>query len=180
MRKIYTILPFFLLLLISCSMESINENMDKDGENGFNFIESKQERNKLKGRNGNSYVYTISEQSFAGFGSETTIEVQKGKVISRFYEAYEISENDESTTIILSYWETSKKELGSHSEGAPAVTMDDLYKTCISQYLIADPNANEVYFETNGQGVMTMCGFVPYGCQDDCYRGIMLSHFAWK
>lgn len=182
MEKTYFIftLPLFLILFTSCSMESVRENVDKEGENGFNFRESKLQWEKLKKLNGNSYSYGILEQSFAGNGSETTIVVKKGKVTSRFYEAFEIDQNDGTKTILYSYVEESKKELGSHPEGALPVTMDELYRSCISQYLIADPDSNEVHFETNEDGVMMLCGFVPYGCQDDCYRGFSLSHFEWR
>jgi hypothetical protein len=26
---------------------------------------------------------------------------------------------------------------------------------------------------------MTRCGFVPYGCSDDCYQGISIDSFEW-
>ena len=133
----------------------------------------------MKAENGNSYFYVFLEQSFAGFGSETKITVNRGKVISRHYEAFEISEEDGVKTITFSYAEEFKKDLGKHPDGAEPVTMDQLYRSCVAQYLIADPDANEVYFDTNEEGVMMLCGFVPIGCQDDCYKGITLSEFSW-
>lgn len=172
--------PFLLFIFLSCSMESVRENVDKEGEHGYNFRESKHQWDRLKARNGNSYLYVFLEQSFAGFGSETTIEVERGKVIARHFVAFEISDNDGSRTVLYTYSETLRHELGTHPEGAPPRTMDELYRSCVAQYLIADPDANDVYFETNEQGVMMLCGFVPHDCQDDCYRGIRLSHFEWK
>lgn len=182
MEKIYTILmlPLFLFLMFSCSMDALQENIQIEGEHGYNFRESKAAWDELKRKNGNSYEYTILEQSWTGTGSETTIDVEKGRVIGRYYLAFEISDEDGSKEITDSYEETSKKEIGSHSLGAPPHTIDDLYKTCISEYLIVDPDSNEVYFETNEEGVMILCGFVPIGCQDDCYRGIRISAFSWK
>lgn len=176
---IYWTLPFVFILFISCSIESVRTNVDKEGEHGFSFRESKHQWDKLKAKNGNSYTYTFLEQSFTGAGSETTIEVQKGKVVARHFEAFEILD-DGSRVVLYTYQETSNKELGTHPEGTAVLTMDELYRTCISQYLIADPEANEIYFETNEQGVMMFCGYVPYGCHDDCYIGISLSHFSWK
>ena len=128
MKKNYTslILPLISLLLISCSVESVRENVTKEGEYGFNFKESKHEWDKMKAKNGNSYFYVFLEQSFAGFGNETKITVNKGKVISRHYNAFEISEEDGSKTIISSYSEESRKDLGKHPEGAPPVNMDQL------------------------------------------------------
>lgn len=181
MKKTYTtlIFPLISLLLISCSVETVRENANIEGEYGFNFKESKHEWDKLKTRNGNSYFYVFLEQSFAGFGSETKITVNRGKVVSRHYEAFEISEEDGSKIITFSYAEESKKDLGKHAEGALPLTMDELYRSCIARYLIADPYTNEVFFETNEEGVMILCGFVPNGCQDDCYRGITISEFSW-
>lgn len=182
MEKIYlaTFLPFTFVLLFSCSMDALQENLAIEGEYGYDFKESKLEWEKLKKKNGNSYEYTILEQSWTGAGSETTIDVDKGRIIGRFYEAFQISDEDGSKTVTDSYEETSKKEIGSHSLGAPPHTIDDLYKSCISEFLIADPDANEVYFETNAEGIMMLCGYVPHGCQDDCYRGIRISRFSWK
>lgn len=182
MEKIYlfALLPFTLFLMFSCSVETLQENLTIEGEHGYNFRESKAEWDVLKKKNGNSYSYTILEQSWTGAGSETTIIVEKGKVVSRNYIAFVISDEDGHKEITDSYEEKSRKEIGKHSSGAPPHTMDDLYKTCISQYLVVDPDANQVYFETNVEGVMMLCGFVPAGCHDDCYRGIRISHFSWR
>lgn len=180
MEKIYTLvfLPFFLLV-ISCSLDSIGEHFE-DTERNLEFRESRAEWRKLKKKNGNSYEYTILEESWTGVGSETTIHVQKGKVIGRYYVAFIISEEDGSKEITETYEETSRKEIGNHAAGAPPYTMDDLYRTCLTDYLRLDDDTNVIYFETNEEGVMNLCGFVPVGCQDDCFRGIRISSFSWK
>lgn len=180
MEKMYTLIVLpFVLFFFSCSMDAIQENLTIEGEYGYDFRESKAAWDDLKKENGNSYKYTILEQSWIGTGSETTMEVLKGRVVARYYVAFEISDEDGTKTITDSYEETSMKELGRHSLGAPPFTMDELYRTCISKYLVADPDANEVFFETNEEGIMMLCGFVPLGCQDDCYRGISISFFSW-
>ena len=158
----------------------MQEKLSVEGEHGFNFQESKSAWKKLKKEHGNSYVYTVLEQSWTGHGSETTIEVEKGKVKGRSYIAFTISDEDGSRSITDRYEERSRREIGSHSLGAPPYTIDDLYSTCISKYLTVDHKANEVFFETNEEGVLMLCGFVPVGCQDDCYRGIRISSFSWK
>ena len=28
-------------------------------------------------------------------------------------------------------------------------------------------------------GIISLCGFVPKGCQDDCFRGIKIKSFEW-
>ena len=180
MEKNYTyiMIPFIFLLIFSCSVEAVRENLMIEGEHGFNFRESKSQWDELKKRHGNSYEYSLEEQSWIGVGSETTIKVEDGIVVSRYYKAYTISDNGEKT-IIDSYREESKKEIGSHEAGAPPLTIDDLYKSCLSGYLIADPDQNTVYFETTEEGVIALCGYVPVGCVDDCFRGFKISHFSW-
>ena len=182
MEKNYNLimLPFILFLVFSCSMESVRENLLIEGEHGFNFTESKSQWDELKKRNGNSYEYTLLEQSWTGVGSETTITVEKGKVVGRDFVAFVISEEDGTKEITDTYKEESKKEIGTHSLGAPPQSIDDLYKTCVSEYLIADPDSNTVYFDTNEEGIIALCGYVPVGCGDDCFKGIVISHFAWK
>ena len=182
MEKNYTLmtLPFILFLVLSCSIESVRENLLIEGEHGFNFRESKSQWDELKKRNGNSYNYTMVEQSWTGVGSETTIHVEKGKVVARYFIAFIISEEDGTKEITDTYSEESKKDLGKHSLGAPPYSIDDLYKTCVSKFLIADPDYNTVYFDTNEEGVIALCGYVPVDCGDDCFKGLVISHFAWK
>jgi hypothetical protein len=69
--------------------------------------------------------------------------------------------------------------LGSHDKGVSLLTIDDLYKSCASKYLIADSKNNTLYFDTELNGLMTLCGFVPNGCQDDCYQGVKINSFKW-
>lgn len=181
MEKLYILmLPLTFLLFYSCSVDAMQEKLSVEGEHGFDFRESKSAWKALKKKHGDSYVYTVLEQSWTGHGSETTIEVERGKVNSRYYVAFEISEEDGTKSITDRYEETSRQEIGSHSLGAPPYTIDKLYSTCLSKYLTVDHQANEVFFETNEEGVMMLCGFVPVGCQDDCYRGIRISFFSWK
>lgn len=182
MEKLYPIfvIPITFMLFFSCSVEAMQDKLSVEGEHGYDFKESKAAWRNLKKENGNSYVYVVLEQSYTGQGSETIIEVEKGKVTSRKYNSFVISDEDGTKSITDSYEETSKKEIGSHTLGAPPYTIDDLYRTCLSKYLTVDHEANRVFFETNEEGVIMLCGYVPIGCQDDCFRGIRISEFHWK
>ena len=181
MEKNYDLLMllFLLLTFFSCSIEAVRENLLLEGEYGYNFRESKSQWDKLKREHGNSYEYTLMEQSWTGHGSETTMKVENGKVVARYFEAFIISDEDGSKKITDSYREESKKEIGSHEEGAPPLSIDDLYKTCLAEYLIFDPGANMVYFETTKDGIIALCGYVPTGCADDCFQGLKISYFSW-
>ena len=124
MEKYYTflLLPLIFFLFYSCSIDTMQEKLSVEGEHGFNFQESKSAWKKLKKEHGNSYVYTVLEQSWTGHGSETTIEVEKGKVKGRSYIAFTISDEDGSRSITDRYEERSRREIGSHSLGAPPYT----------------------------------------------------------
>lgn len=182
MKTFYSFLFIFsatIFAFSSCSADSPLPNMLVSGENGYNYSQSKRAWVKLKKEHGNSYTYTVLELSWTGAGSTTTLEVIKGKIASRSYESYLVSDNDGTKEIIFTYSETGE-EIGVHPEGAPASTIDELYKTCISRYLVVHPGANYVYFDTNEEGVMTLCGYVPKGCADDCFKGIHIVDFRWK
>lgn len=165
-------------LLLACSPDLYAPNLLVTGDNGFNYMQSEKEWKKLKITHQNSYSYTVSEQSFSGNGTETTISVLKGIVVSRAFEAFLISENDGSKEILETYSET-EEDLGSHSEGAPPVTLDVLYEDCGTHYLMVDPETNTIYFDTNEEGVISLCGHVPDLCGDDCFVGFSITKFNW-
>ncbi|WP_423818695.1 hypothetical protein V5739_14110 [Salinimicrobium sp. TIG7-5_MAKvit] len=181
MKKLYLIFVLSVTFVLnSCSVDTMQNRLDVEGEHGYDFRESRAAWKDLKREQGNSYTYTILVQSWTGYGSETTIKVEGGKVKKRYYVAFIISEEDGSRTVTETYEENTKKELGSHAVGAPAYTIDHLYTTCLSKYLTVDHETNKVFFDTNDDGVMMLCGYMPAGCQDDCFRGIKISEFNWK
>ncbi len=140
------------------------------------FNESLNKWEKLKAENGDSYTYQTQFVSWTGFRATTTLTIEEGKVVSRSYR--ETNSNQEVT---FSYIETSAKDnLGSHKyRGASVLTIDDLYKNCIDQYLVVDESNNSIYFETDDNGLMTLCGYVPNNCMDDCFMGVRVSSFDW-
>lgn len=176
--KIKISLLSFSLFLLACSPDLYAPNLRVTGENGYNYLQSEKEWKNLKSSHENSYSYSIGEQSVSGFGSETTITVIDGHVVSRKYEAFLMSENDGSKEITETYSET-EDDLGSHSEGAPPVILDELYEDCGTEYLMVDPETNTIYFDTNEEGVISLCGHVPELCGDDCFVGFRLTKFEW-
>ncbi|GAB2770700.1 hypothetical protein [Salinimicrobium soli] len=159
-------------------MDALRENLIVTGESGYNFTESSKLWLKLKARHKDTYQYSILEISVTNLGGETTISVEKGKVLTRSYEQFMISEEDGSRTVLFSFTE-DQNSLGSNSEGAPPKTIDELYETCLRDYMSIDPDRNTIYFDTNKQGVISLCGYVPDLCQDDCFVGFEMSHFSW-
>jgi hypothetical protein len=164
-------------VLISCKKDD-NALTTLKGRNGVPYKESLAIWNELKKNNGNSYQYITSMGSWTGYGSETTLKVENGVVTSRVYTAFKIDGSNGQKEILDTYTETIA-ELGSHNKGAAPLTIDDLYNSCAGEYLKVDRENNTLYFEAELDGVMTLCGFVPNGCMDDCFRGVRINSFTW-
>lgn len=173
-----TVLVVLTLQNYSCSREIFIPNLLITGENGYNFFQSQKEWMKLKKRHRESYQFTVYEQSYAGFGSETTIMVMNGEVVSREYQSFSMDENDGTKEVIDHYYE-GKEQLGMHSEGWEPVDLDEMYHDCGSEYLRVDPDSHTLYFDTNEEGVISLCGNVPDLCADDCFNGFTISKFEW-
>ena len=68
-----------------------------------------------------SYRYTVSTYSFTGERNTTEITVRRGKVVGRSYTLFFLNE------FVLVEWVETEKNLNTHLEGAPALTIDQLY-----------------------------------------------------
>ena len=176
---------FLLLIFVVILMACEKSNDDKlsvlstlKGENGFTYNESLKQWTELKDINGNSYIYQTTFVSWTGFGSITELTIEEGVVTSRVYQEFKTNETNGQREIIDTYTET-KTNLGSHDKGAYSLTIDDLYNSCASEYLTVDKENNTLYFETEIDGLMSLCGFVPEGCMDDCFRGVKINSFKW-
>jgi hypothetical protein len=54
------------------------------------------------------------------------------------------------------------------------MTLDEIYDRAKSDWLRKRSNA-QTYFEANNNGLISSCGYVEEGCQDDCFRGITIA-----
>jgi len=177
---------FLGLILIFTSFEKKDDSNETElsiltlikGQNGLSYNESLNKWTYLKKINGESYTYQTTFLSWAGFGSTTQLKIAEGKVIARIYKEFSTDEQTGQRKITDSYSEV-EETLGSHEKGASPMTIDELYNSCASDYLIVDKENNTLYFETNINGLMTLCGFVPNGCADDCFQGISIDSFEW-
>lgn len=189
MRKIFFI-PLLVLLIIGCGTNKNNSQNEKEisiestyeNKNAISlqsFESSIEKWNKLKKEHNNSYTYTIGFSSFTGYRNTTVITVKEGEVIERvFYEVHPINEPDQEVTNRPTFKE-DKTNLNTHSEGSPAVTIDKLYKDCSEKYLTVDKNANTIIFRVDEIGILSVCGYNPNGCADDCFRGISIGEIKW-
>lgn len=171
----------FTLTIFSCKKDNTNGLSiltTLTGESGLTYNQSQASWLELKNQNGNSYLYQTTFTSWTGFGSTTELKVINGEVVSRIYQEYTIDGGTGNKEITDSYTETSA-DLGTHTQGAAPLTIDELYESCAADYLTVDENDNTIYFETEGGGLMTLCGFVPNNCADDCFEGIRITAFEW-
>ena len=181
--KTNKLLPLlFLVFTLSCKeddSEDVSVQTSLKGDSKLSYNQSLSKWNELKKVNGNSYVYEIAFYSWVGFSNTTELKIEDGIVTSRTYKEYKQNQTNGKRELIASYTET-KADLGSHEQGAKPLTIDELYDTCASDYLIVDKTKNTLYFETdNVNGIMTTCGFVPKYCADDCFNGIRITSFNW-
>jgi len=174
------ILFLFCITPLSCST-SDNDRGEITGESGISYSDSKKMWKELKAQNDETYSYTVSFISWSGFCSRTTITVKDGLVSNREYLYFEqvLNEESELEEVEIESYTEAGEEIGSHSDGFDPLLIDELYETCISEYLIVNTGENDVYFNTNESGIISNCGFVEKGCVDDCFIGFRISEFQW-
>ncbi len=166
----------FCIFLISCSENEETRGTEVTSSSNFSFDQSLDAWKKLKTTHGNSYSYATQTISWTGFETSTTIKIINNVIVSRTYK--ESRRDGADVTITDSYLENTS-QLGTHSKGAPLYTIDELYNTCLSDYLSVDSTANTLTFATTENGILTGCGYTPIGCADDCYHGFSIRTFDW-
>ncbi len=163
MKTIFSIL-FLSLIVISCKKS--------ESEVTSRFNESLKRFNEFKQQTGNNYSYTVTISSWTGFSSSTKITVLNGIVSSREYTA---ATRNDTSLVQLASWKETFVNLNSHQEGAQTLTLVQVYEKAKNEWLTANKKHNDIYFETKNNGMISLCGYVPDGCQDDCFFGIRIS-----
>lgn len=167
MKTVCTLIIFlFALAFASCKKETISHAGD--------YNSSYQAWAAFKDSSHNSYRYMVTDGSWTGYGTETLITVREGKVVGRSFVSKQIDRNGTAVvTTILEEWTESEDQLSTHDKGADPVTLDKIYEKAQQDWLQKRENAS-IYFETRNNGMISLCGYVPDGCQDDCLRGITI------
>lgn len=119
----------------------------------------------MKGQSGGIYRYRRASVSWTGHRSESWIWVRGGKVVRRTYNSSALDGAGKEVPV-LSYDE-SGGEVGGHSAGYPAVTLDSLYRTC-REALKADSTTHRLHFSLDRDYILSVCGSVHRFCIDDC------------
>ncbi|WP_199158518.1 hypothetical protein [Pedobacter nototheniae] len=121
----------------------------------------------------NSYRYQVNTNSWTGYSTETTITVQNGAIVKRAYVAKAIDPKTHAI-VVVKEWIEDKTSLNTHQDGALTRTLDDIYDEAKSNWLIKRKDA-KTSFEAKNNGMISSCGYVENGCQDDCFNGIYIS-----
>jgi len=116
----------------------------------------------------------VTQGSVFGSASQTTITVSNGKVTQRHF-TYTSTTGMANVPATKLEWTENGTEINSHSSGAAALTLDEIYDNARSQWLIKRENA-KAYLETNNNGLISSCGYVEDGCMDDCFIGIQIAY----
>lgn len=189
MNKLFYFL-LFTLLIFSCKKDELEYQND--------FEKSYKAFQKLKNESNNSYRYkTTAHSSYDGIRKEYTFEIVKGVLIKRSFMFNEIGnikrpetgwteELAKSAFKAIDYteeaiahlihnleWSENEEELGTKEPPYNLWTLEQVYEKAKEEWLIKRSNV-QIYFETKNNGLISYAGYVPTGCQDDCFRGISI------
>jgi hypothetical protein len=158
-RNTYLLLIFVAAIFAACKKDKIESS--NAFEKSFNVWTD------FKSASNNSYSYTTATVSWTGYTTETTIYVLNGQVVGRSYVA-KGRKDDLSTLVVLEQWEEDVNSLDTHNNGSPLLTLDEIYEMAKNDLLLKRSDAS-TSFEA---------GYVPEGCQDDCFVGIKIKSIS--
>lgn len=163
------IIPFILLL--SCCFATSCESVEFEDE----YQQSYNIWLGFKKSSANSYMYVVKGASWSGVAWETTITVSDGTVIKREFNYVRFNPEFEN----LEGWIEDKDNIGSHqnTSAAAPLTLDEVYKKSKNEWL-SKRKGFTTYFETENNGMISLCGYVEDNCADDCFIGISISSIA--
>lgn len=109
---------------------------------------------------GGDYTLTYRWSSYVGFGHTTTITVKGNQVVERKFEEFSapkpVKPGEEAPKPTPKWVETGK-EIGTHKEGAPAVTLDELYKQAATMLSAEVPANNRRLVGYSKDGLLNYC-----------------------
>ncbi|MEX8546990.1 MAG: hypothetical protein V5804_05250 [Mucilaginibacter sp.] len=167
MKNLYAIIILAVTIFFSgCKKDAVNSDYDRSYSAWSNF----------KNSSNNSYSYTEYSGSIFGGYHETKITVKSGTVTSREFLSGVYKPNSNVLTITKT-WIENAGSLNTHgNEGFDLLTLDQVYDKAKTVWLKADKKQNDIYFENKNNGLISSAGFVPKGCQDDCFNGVSIKN----
>lgn len=167
MNRNYYLLIVLLIASILTSCKKSEIEYENDFEKSYKAWQT------FKTSSNDSYRYQVSFSSWTGYSGETTITVNKGKVVKRSYIGKSIKQPS-NEVVINEEWTEEENSLNTHQNGDAALTLDQIYEKAKTVWLVKNKNA-EISLETKNNGMISACGFVPDNCADDCFTGIKIT-----
>lgn len=161
MRNLSLIILVVALGLSACKKDEVFTGYDESYSAWQSFKKS----------SSNSYSYVTYNGSWTGLYAESKITVQNGKVIARDFLQGHYLQNT-ATLIVDTTWAENAATLNTHEYGFEALTLDQVYTKAKTEWLNVSKEDNYISFEAANNGIVSSAGFVPKGCQDDCFNGI--------
>ncbi|WP_316803674.1 hypothetical protein [Pedobacter nototheniae] len=161
----FFVLLFTVIFLNACKKDQIVYKSD--------YAKSYQTWLDFKAATNNSYWYQVGTYSWTGYSTETTITVQNGVVTKRAYVSKAVDQKTHAIVVLIE-WTEDKTSLNTHQDGATIRTLDEIYLEAKNNWLLKRKDA-ETSFEAKNNGMISSCGYVENGCQDDCFTGISIS-----
>lgn len=155
-------------IISSCSADDdfdYQEEFEKSQKNWIDFKETTDD----------SYKYIVSFESWTGTSWETTIHVSNGIVTQRFFKYTATEGLSEDISEEELEWIENEDEIGTHTNGAEPITMDEVYNKAEKDWLIKS-KSTQTYFETENNGMISTCGYNKENCIDDCFIGIHITN----
>jgi len=120
-------------------------------------------------------AYHYSTTSYGPLGVpmyKTTVAIANDQPAARAVERWE-------NGAVTDQWVETGAQIGTHAEGAPALTMEQLYDDCRTKILSGASGSYDVVFETAASGALTQCTAMrAKDCVDDCSAGVVVMDFA--
>lgn len=133
---------------------------------------------QLSEQNEGNYSYTVRWSSFVGFGHETEIIVRDNKVVERRYRTFSNRPpaSPAEPAFKVSSWVEKGKSLGTHKEGAPPKTIDELYAEAAKVLERPLSEHERRYVRFDQRGLLLSCFTVDARIADDAPReGVMIT-----
>ena len=164
---------FICVLLLTGYLFSSCDSDDFKYEDDFN--KSHNVWLNFKSQTNNSYKYTVQNGTWVGASWETTITVRNGKIIERHFKYTHNVEKLPLGNDVEMEWTEGEDEINTHKNTPAwqAMTLDDIYTKAKEDWL-TERKDTKTLFETKNEGMISLCGYIPDNCADDCFTGISI------
>jgi hypothetical protein len=170
-------LQSLVIALIGLSLAATSAISSDEDKLNDSLKKWQQSRKECKG----NYAYTIRWSSFTGFGHETEVVVRDNKVAERRFRSFSgrpvpVAPGQPAPKPEGKSWLEKGKDLGTHKEGAPAKTLDELYAEAAAVLRRPLPEHERRYLRFDKQGILRSCFTVDTRIADDApTKGVIIS-----